>query len=265
MPQTTCSDLDSTPTMLPQAARIRIVMVATTHPGNIGAAARAMKNMGVSELVLVSPKSFPDPEATARASSAEDILAQTRVVSSVAEAVADCQWVVGASARLRSMQWPQVQPREMAEAVVDRANHNQTVAILFGRESSGLTNEELDYCQQLVHIPTNPDYSSLNVAAAIQLLCYEVRLAALQSLQVQTVTTSVDASAEASLATSAEMENFYAHSEDVAQAIGMLNPDNPRYLMRRFRRLFHRVAMDKNELNMLRGWLSATEKTLRKR
>lgn len=234
---------------------IKIVMVETTHPGNIGAAARAMKNMGLSRLVLVNPKHFPDDEATARASGAVDIVEQIEVVDSLPAAVADCQQVYGASARLRSMHWPQHLPAEMAQDAVGRAQQAQSVAIVFGRESSGLTNAELDCCQQLVHIPTNPDYSSLNVASAIQVLVYEVRMAALQP-KPQSFTSEVP------LATSEQLQHFYDHLEQVSADIGLLKPDNPRQLMRRFKRLFNRAQMDQHEVAIMRGWLSATQRLM---
>ena len=156
--------------------RIRIVLVETSHPGNIGASARAMKTMGFDDLVLVAPQEFPCAEATARASGADDVLSRARVVESLSEAIADCGFIVGASARSRSLPWPTVDPRTCARTVVTEAADN-TVAIVLGPEHSGLTNEDLGVCQQLVQIPANPDYSSLNLAMAVQVLCYELRMA----------------------------------------------------------------------------------------
>jgi len=155
---------------------VRIVLVETSHPGNIGASARAMKTMGFSDLALVAPKEFPCAEATARASGADDVLAGARVVASLSEAIADCGFVVGASARLRSLPWPTVDPRTCARTVREQAADNQ-VAIVLGPEQSGLTNDDLGRCHQLVHIPASPGYSSLNLAMAVQILCYELRMA----------------------------------------------------------------------------------------
>ena len=158
---------------------VRIVLVETSHPGNIGAAARAMKTMGLDELVLVAPRDFPSADATARASGADDVLARARVVDSLGDAIADCGFVAGASARLRKLSWPVADPRAGAAALCEHARHTK-VAIVFGPEHSGLTNEDLGRCNQVVHIPANPAYSSLNVAMAVQVLCYELRMAALE-------------------------------------------------------------------------------------
>jgi TrmH family RNA methyltransferase len=155
---------------------VRIVLVGTTHPGNIGAAARAMKTMGLSDLVLVAPRRFPDDEATARASHAGDILERARVVNDLESAIADCGFVVAATARLRGMRWPIADPRQVAVSIWSQTEVAQT-ALVFGPERSGLTNEDLARCQLLVHIPTNPDYGSLNLAMAVQVLCYELRMA----------------------------------------------------------------------------------------
>ena len=158
--------------------QIRIVLVGTTHPGNIGAVARAMKTMALDNLWLVAPKQFPSAEATARASGADDLLARARICTDLSEAIEGCRLVVGASARLRTVQWPQMAPRECARALLSEATAGP-VAILFGRESSGLSNQELDRCSHLVHIPSNPEFSSLNLAAAVQILTYEIRIASL--------------------------------------------------------------------------------------
>ena len=158
---------------------VRIVLVETSHPGNIGAAARAMKTMGLDELVLVAPRDFPCADATARASGADDVLAQARVVDSLGDAIADCGFVAGASARLRKLAWPVVDPRAGAEALHKHAGETK-VAMVFGPEHSGLTNEDLGRCNQVVHIPANRAYSSLNVAMAVQVICYELRMAALE-------------------------------------------------------------------------------------
>ena len=157
-------------------SHIKIVLVETSHSGNIGAAARAMKNMSITNLCLVSPKLFPCAEATARAAGSDDVLARATVYQSLSEAVADCQLVIGASARSRTISWPEMTPRECAEKVVVNEPHNK-VAIVFGRENSGLKNHELDLCHFLLRIPCNSDYSSLNIAAAVQVVCYELFVA----------------------------------------------------------------------------------------
>ena len=229
---------------------IRVVMVETSHPGNIGAAARAMKNMGLSELTLVAPHSHPSQEAIARASGADDLLEEARVTQSLGDAVADCRIVIGASARLRTVAWPLLDPREAAVMAVSEAP-NTPVALVFGRESSGLSNDELDLCTHLVHIPTNPEYSSLNVAMAIQVISYEVRLASLGE-----VSPPKTANATAS---NAEMEGFFGHLEQALDEIGFTDDRRSEKLMRRLRRLFHRAAPDSEEVNILRGILSAAQ------
>lgn len=231
---------------------VRIVMVETSHPGNIGAAARAMKNMCLSELVLVRPRVHPSAEATARAAGADDILFRAGLADSLAEAVADCRVVIGASARRRSVQWQLLVPREAAALTVVEAVRSP-VAIVFGRESSGLSNEELDRCTHLVHIPTNPEHSSLNVAMAVQVLSYELMLAGAQDAEAFAAQTQGD------LASNAEMEGFFAHLEQALDEFGFTDDRRAEKLMRRLRRLFHRAAPDSDEVNILRGILSAAQ------
>ena len=231
---------------------IRIVLVGTTHPGNIGACARAMKNMGISDLALVQPKFFPHEEATARASGAEDILENASVVASLEEAIADCVYVTGVSARSRSINWPSLDAREGAARLIEERQQGP-VAAVFGPEKSGLRNADLDHCHTLLTIPANPEFSSLNLAMAVQVLTYELRVAT-QKEELP------EYEADAPAATSAELEHFYAHLERVLAEIGFLDPDNPRHLMRRLRRLFVRAGLDQNELNILRGVLTAVEK-----
>ena len=233
---------------------VRIVMVGTTHPGNIGATARAMKNMGFRDLTLVSPRSFPHEDATARASGAEDILENTIVTTTLDQALADCHFAVGASARFRAIEWPTLEPRECAARLVD-ASARGNVALVMGPEKSGLSNEHLDRCQALVTIPTDPEFSSLNIAMAVQVLCYELRLA--------TLVLQDPGDPELRSATLEEMEYFYEHLEAALTDSGFLDPDNPRTLMRRLRRLFIRAAPDQNEINILRGVLTAFERRMR--
>ncbi len=228
-------------------------MVDTSHPGNIGAVARAMKNMCLSQLYLVQPQQFPHAEATARASGADDLLASAVVCDSLPDALAGCGLVVGASARLRHLKLPQWDPRQCAERVVEEARQRD-VAILFGREHSGLTNEELALCHYLMHIPSNPDYSSLNIAAAVQVMTYELQMASREPGEATSEEESEPpASAE-------EMERFYAHLRETLVDIGFLNPDNPRVMMRRLRRLFNRARPNQVEMNILRGILTASQK-----
>ena len=236
-------------------SRVRVVLVNTSHPGNIGAVARAMKNMGLQQLTLVQPAVFPSAEATARASGADDVLATARVVSSLTEAIGDCALVVGASARLRTISWPTLDPRACAERMVDVATTDQ-VALVMGRERTGLTNAELEHCHYLVHIPANPDYSSLNVAAATQVLVYELRMAALAQANALNTRWHSDHP----FATTEELEGLYAHFETALTRLRFLDPDNPRQLMRRLRRLFNRSQLDRMEVNILRGILAAAEK-----
>lgn len=230
---------------------IRIVLVGTTHPGNIGAAARAMKNMGLEDLALVAPRHFPHPEATARASGADDLLDTARVFPDLAAAVADCVWVGGTSARRRSIAWPELEARETAATLVGHAAAGP-VALVFGPEKAGLDNDDLALCRALVSIPTAPGFSSLNVGMAVQVLAYEIMLA-------QRRAPPAPPAPEAPPATAGEMEDFYAHLERVMTASGFLNPANPRHLMKRLRRLFARAAPDRNEVNILRGVLAAVE------
>ncbi len=232
---------------------IRIVLVGTTHPGNIGAVARAMKNMGLSDLALVKPKHFPHKDATARASGALDVLKNALVVPSLAEALADCVYVAGASARSRTIEWPTMDTRDCAQRLLLESQAGK-VAAVFGPEKSGLHNDDLDLCHTLLTIPTDPDFSSLNLAMAVQVLCYELRVA-------DTAEAGPAYESEAPPATAAEMEHFYTHLEQVMTAISFLDPDNPRYLMRRMRRLFNRARPDNNEVNILRGLLTAVDRT----
>jgi len=248
--------------------RIRIVLVETSHPGNIGAAARAMKVMGLYDLCLVAPKHFPDAQATAMASGADDILQQAKVVENLADAIADCHIVIGTSARsTRYLQWPLRTARECGQYVAEQIQANiqdkdqdkaplKKVAILFGRERTGLTNDELDYCQSLVHIPSNPDYSSLNIAAAVQLISYECSIHQAQSVLS---TPKQNETRQEMPINNAAMEGFYQHLEKTLADIRYLDRDNPRYLMRRLRRLFGRIDILPSEMNILRGILSAMQ------
>lgn len=238
--------------------RIRVVMVNTSHAGNIGAAARAMKNMCLSRLVLVDPREFPSPEATARASGADDLLERAELHGTLAGALADCRVVIGASARIRSVSWPLLTPRDAARLAVEEAASG-AVAFVFGRESSGLSNDELDRCTHLVHIPTNPEYSSLNVAMAVQVIAYELMLARAPDMPSTSPVQQV--------ASHAEMEGFFGHLAQALDDIGFTDERRSAKLLRRLRRLFHRAAPDSEEVNILRGILSAAQgrKSMRRR
>lgn len=234
---------------------VRIVLVNTSHPGNVGGVARAMKNMGLSDLRLVAPQDYPSAEATARASGADDLLAGAQVVDDLDEALAGCRLVLGTSARQRTLRWPELDPRQAAARLLE-AVPTGPVAVLFGRERTGLTNEELDRCQALIHIPSNPEYSSLNLAAAVQVLSYELRMAALAHAPA-----SAPAPTGGELpASHEELERLYAHLEETLLLLEFLDPDNPRHLMRRLRRLFAKADPTINEVNILRGILTQAAK-----
>jgi TrmH family RNA methyltransferase len=231
---------------------IRFVLVGTTHPGNIGAAARAMKTMGLTKLHLVEPLHYPSAEATARASGADDVLANAVVHSDLVSALDGCHQIYGMSARLRHLPVPVVDPRQAVEQIQQQPNEHQT-AILFGREHSGLTNEELDRCQSLINIPANPDYSSLNLAAAVQVFAYELKMSFDPNIEVG----RVGEDREAIDAT--DLEHLYQHFEQSLTEIGFLDPKNPKNLIRRLKRLFNRADLDRNELQILHGILRAAE------
>jgi TrmH family RNA methyltransferase len=228
---------------------VRVVLVDTSHPGNIGAAARAMKTMCLTRLTLVRPAVHPSAEASARASGAADLLHRARVCGELSEALEGCGYVVGASARQRSLPWPLLPPRACAERIVAEAGRGE-VAVLFGNEQSGLSNEELMHCHALVQIPTNPAYGSLNLAMAVQVLAYEILVAAGGE-------SALPVAREAPLARAEELDYFFSHLERALVQSGFLNPANPRHLMQRLRRLFNRAELDENEINILRGILSA--------
>ncbi len=236
---------------------IRFILVESSHAGNIGGAARALKNMALSQLTLVRPQTrFPSAEATARASGADDLLMQARLCDRVEEAIADCTLVVGTSARPRGLYLPEQDPRSCAAEML-RAAEQGPVGVLFGRERSGLTNAELDHCQLLLRIPTSDRYSSLNLAAAVQVLAYELMLQRGESLLSRPIGAE---SRRYPPATAGEMAGLYDHIEESIIASGFLDPDNPGQVMRRLRRLFNRAAVDRNEVNILRGILSSMQR-----
>ena len=240
-------------------SKVRIVLVETTHPGNIGAGARAMKTMGYQHLYLVSPKIYPHAEATARAAGADDILANAVVCSSLAEAVSECGTVIATTARRRSISLPEFSPREYAPTFINSLSCNK-VALVFGRENSGLSNQELELCNIAIQIPANPDYSSLNIACAVQLICYEFSLMVAQSHRKLYPS---EEQRKIPFATNAEMKLFYEHLEQCMTEIEFFNPDKPRRLMRRLKFLFNRSQLDRNEANILRGFLAAIQKAVK--
>ena len=232
---------------------IRVVLVNTSHPGNIGGAARAMKNMGLSRLYLVAPKEYPADRAVWRAASALDVLDNAIVVETLDEAIGDCGMVVGTSARGRRIPWPLMHPRACGERVwQESAEHD--VAIIFGREDRGLTNDELHKCTYHVHIPSNPEYSSLNLASAVQVLCYETRMASLADADGKLPSLN---DWDVPPAKVQDLEMFYQHLEEALVDIGFHDKDNPRQTMTRLRRLFGRIRLDEMELSILRGVLTS--------
>lgn len=228
-------------------------MIHTTHPGNIGAAARAMKTMGLARLRLVTPKYFPHVEATARAAGAADVLDNAQVYTTFAQAVADCSLVLGVSARSRTIAGPQWDARAAGRHIVGAAQHAQ-VALVFGSERAGLSNDDIDRCHGLVQIPANPEYASLNLAAAVQVLAYELRVAALEVSGAEMTPPPEHVPANAQ-----DVERFYEHLRQTLVDVEFLDPENPRQLMRRLRRLFNRALPDTMELNILRGILAAVD------
>lgn len=239
--------MDSKPDSL---SNIRIVLCQTSHPGNIGSAARAMKTMGLRDLRLVRPRKFPHADADAMASGATNILSHAIVCDSLEEALAGCAFAIGLSARKRELSHSLVSAREAAVHAVELAA-SQPVALVFGTEMSGLSNDELIRCHQLAMIPANPEYSSLNLASAVQVLAYELRVAATGSF--------VGEASAFPLANHDEVEGFYTHLEETLIRIGFLNPAMPKRLMPRLRRLFTRARLEKEEVNILRGILKSIQ------
>ncbi len=230
---------------------VRVVLSHTSHPGNIGAAARAMKTMGLRSLYLVNPKFFPDKEADARASNARDLLETARICNSLQAAIGDTCLAVALTARPRDLPHPTLNARQAALELIGHAQHSP-VALVFGRESAGLTTDEISQCQLTVHIPANPEYASLNLAAAVQIMAYELRMALEDTI-------TVFQKSESNLASLQDIENFHQHLEKIMVQSGFLDPQQPKKLMRRMRRLFARARLEKEEVNILRGMLSAID------
>jgi tRNA/rRNA methyltransferase len=226
---------------------IRVVLCQTSHPGNIGSAARAMKTMGFKHLYLVKPQSFPDAQANALSAGATDILESAIVTETLSEALTGCAFAIGLSARKRNLSHQLLNARDAAVEVCKIASQ-QPVALVFGTEMSGLSNAELDCCQMLAMIPANAEYTSLNLAAAVQVLCYELRMAALDG--------KLDTKVATELATNEAVEGFYQHLEETLKTIGYINPRAPKKLMERVRRIYARSRLEKEEVNLLRGILT---------
>lgn len=233
---------------------IRIVLVATTHPGNIGSTARALKTMGLSRLYLVTPKIFPDLKAKEMAAGADDVLADCVVTQTLEEALAGCQLIIATSARPRGLSLPGLTPSSCAELICQQSDDTE-IAVVFGREHAGLTNEELLRCHYHVNIPSNPDFSSLNLAQAVQIIAYELRMKLLAP--VATV-----ACHQEPLASADNIEQFYSHLWEVLSTINFLKPNNPRRVQQRLRRLFNRVGLELMEVNILRGILTHMQNAL---
>ncbi|WP_363322499.1 tRNA (cytosine(32)/uridine(32)-2'-O)-methyltransferase TrmJ [uncultured Gilliamella sp.] len=237
---------------------IKIVLVETSHTGNMGSAARAMKTMGLTNLCLVNPIIKPDSQSISLAAGASDIIKNAHICSSLTQAIADCNLVIGTSARSRSLQWPNLTPKVCADKIVQQAL-NSKVALVFGRERVGLTNDELQKCDYHVSIPANPDYSSLNLAMSVQVLCYEIRMS---MLNTQDLTSNSIEVAEVDFPTNADIERFYQHLQQTLLNTGFINANHPGQVMGRLRRLFTRAHVEQQELNILRGILTSIDKKL---
>lgn len=242
---------------------VRIVLVNPSHPGNVGGAARAMKTMAINQLVLVGPKDYPDPRAVWRAASARDLLDSAIIVDTLDEAIADCDLIVGTSARERRIPWPLVNARECADRIYSEPKASK-IAILFGREDSGLNNEELQRCHLHVHVPTSEAYSSLNLAMAVQIISYELRMRSLQIADAEPqqgagIPIREQDQWDEPFASAEDIERFHAHLAQTLADIEFFDPAKPKQLLTRLRRLFARIRLDKMEINILRGILTAAQ------
>lgn len=244
-------------------SNIRVVLVGTSHPGNIGSTARAMKTMGLSTLYLAEPRVEPDGHSVALAAGASDILKHAVTVDSVADAIADCSLVIATSARSRTLDWPMLEPREAGEKLVTSALDGP-VAIVFGRENNGLSNEELQKCNYHVSIPANPEYTSLNLAQAVQIICYEARVAHLEheKHEFEKGRTPDDVIAKVEYPFAKERENFFEHLESTLLGTGFIVKQHPGQVMTKLRRLFSRAHLERQEMNILRGMLTSIDKKL---
>ena len=238
---------------------IKVVLVGTTHPGNIGAAARAIKTMGLSKLDLVCPKEFPSNEATYRSKAAKDILEKASIHETLFESVKGCEMVIGTSARNRKVPWPVLNPKNASKEINKAVKNNSKVAIVFGREDRGLTNEELGLCNLHIHIPTNEDYSSLNLAQAVQIVTYEIRM---NFLELESLKNGQEWDVE--LASAEQTERLIEHMDELMKEVEFYDTENPRKLLIRVRRFFKRSGIDVMETNIFRGLFSTIQKKLNK-
>ena len=234
---------------------VRVVLVGTTHPGNIGATARAMKNMGIVNLALVKPKDFPSNEAIYRSKAAKDVLESAQIYENLEDAVSDCELVIGTSARGRTVPWPVLDPKDAADRVAVHSENNK-VAIVFGREDRGLTNQELGLCNLHVHIPADPEYSSLNLSQAVQILVYEIRVSILKDQECEEYW-------DVDLATNEQTERLIDHMDELMKEVEFYDVQNPRKLLLRVRRFFKRSRIDVMEANIFRGLFAAIQKKLK--
>lgn len=241
----------------PRLRQCRFVLYSTSHPGNIGASARAIRTMGFDRLSLVTPQRFPDPQATSMAASAWPVLDAAQVSADLPAALADCHWVVGASARLRGVSLPEMTPREAAAHAATVVAQGGQVAVLFGNERTGLENDQLAKCHATVVIPADPGYSSLNLAQAVQVLAYELRLA-LCGAQEHVLNVHAEP-----LATAEQMEQFFAHLAQTLDDIDFHKGRSSQTIMRRLRRLFQRIPLDERELRILRGIFADAQRMAR--
>jgi len=234
---------------------IRVVMVNTSHPGNIGAAARAMKNMGLSKLYLVEPKDYPSLEAISRSVGAVDVLDDAVIVKDLDEAISGCIWVAGTSARFRTIEWPILEPKECIDKALENIEQGE-IAIVFGNETNGLTNEQMERCNVLLHIPTNPEFSSLNIAAAVQVVCYEFRQAL---VKVRTKAPKGSKHRYDTRADATQLDGMYGHIREALDQLGFFGTKNPDVMMRRLKGLFNRAETTQREVSIIRGICAAVQ------
>lgn len=242
-------------------SKIKMVLDRTTHPGNIGAAARAMKTMGLTNFCLVSPLNFPHPDATVRAAGADDLLEKAQVYSNVFEAIEDCQVIIGTSARLRNLSLPQLDPKTCAQLLFSAPYQETKAAIVFGTERTGLENDDLLRCHYHLYVPTVPDFYSLNLGSAVQIVAYELRMAFLDSqINKDSLISHPPQDPGNELAQAGDVERFYEHFQQVLEQLDFLRPPGSRQVIQRLRRLFNRAQLETRELNILRGVLNAIGK-----
>lgn len=251
---------------------IKIVLAEPSHPGNIGAVARSMKTMGLTNLVLINPKKFPHPEATKRAASADSVLEAATVLSDINQAVSDCTLVLGTSVRDREVAWPTADPKQTADKVIAHladvssaaCTTDKKVAILFGRESSGLTNQEMDLCQMQIRIPANDDYSSLNLASAVQIIAYELRMQALSTFEQPTDPEQkvTPAQQRQAFANKGQTDGHLEHLQATLAQLDFIKHDQPTMLMRKLTRLYNKAQLTIEEIQILRGILTAIQTQL---